>query len=268
MMTKSASEPNVTDLIQRVRELDRAATPGEWRSSQPFELGIVGQDKPEQIPALVRVSGHTEDGRRTTSFIAQVNHPEDGPFIAESRTLLVQLADACERMQAAQRFCPCQIADAPCHPRCTCVMPVSSSGCLCCARYGSEEQRKAMANMLVAQSARVAELEGQIKELRDVIEDMVYQFGYSGVKDGQPTLGSGGLSALDGAFDALGWSNPYIIPNPVWCDAPVEPRCPHQTTCGTPTPDGYKRFCDEHFHLWQEAVRTAAPSRPSTETQT
>jgi len=94
-----------------------------------------------------------------------------------------------------------------------------------------------------------------IRQLRAALEGMVDQFGYACAKNGQPAIGTGGLSALEDAFAALGWDDPYVIPNPVWCDAPVEPRCPNRTTSGTSTPDGYKRFCDEHFHLWQAAQK-------------
>jgi hypothetical protein len=102
---------------------------------------------------------------------------------------------------------------------------------------------------------------------REALEDMVYQFGHDCVKGGQPAIGTGGLSALEGAFAVLGWEDPYVIPDPVWCDAPVEPRCPNRVSCGTPTPDGYKQFCHDHFHLWQAAQRPSvadssmAPSR-------
>lgn len=89
--------------------------------------------------------------------------------------------------------------------------------------------------------------------LREALEDMVYQFAHDCVKGGQPALWTGGLSALEDAFEALGWDDPYVIPDPVWCDAPMEPRCPNRTTSGTPTLDGYKRFCHQHFHLWQAA---------------
>lgn len=95
-------------------------------------------------------------------------------------------------------------------------------------------------------------------KLREALEGMVYQFGYDTVKDGQPALCDGGLSALEDAFDALGWDSPYVIPDPVWCDAPVVPRCPRRTSCGTPTPDGYKHFCSEHYHLWQAAQKVTA----------
>lgn len=48
-----------------------------------------------------------------------------------------------------KRACPCQIAEIPCKPNCTCVVKHSSAGCLCCARYGSDEQRRAAANSIV-----------------------------------------------------------------------------------------------------------------------
>lgn len=40
--------------------------------------------------------------------------------------------------------CPCNYGK-PCHPRCTCVNEFSSSGCLCCCTYGSDEQRESRA---------------------------------------------------------------------------------------------------------------------------
>jgi hypothetical protein len=97
--------------------------------------------------------------------------------------------------------------------------------------------------------------------VREALEDMVYQFGYYTVKDGQPAIGTGGLSALEEAFEVLGWDDPYVIPDPVWCDAPVTPRCPNRPTSGTPTPDGYKHFCHEHFSYWQNGAALAPLSR-------
>lgn len=44
--------------------------------------------------------------------------------------------------------CPCTYLKEPCQPRCTCVNPLSSQGCLFCCTYGSIEQRTAMANHL------------------------------------------------------------------------------------------------------------------------
>jgi hypothetical protein len=51
--------------------------------------------------------------------------------------------------------CPCVWAKVPCNPRCTCVTPVSSFGCSCCCSYGSEEQRQAMGDYLVAKQKKV-----------------------------------------------------------------------------------------------------------------
>ena len=48
---------------------------------------------------------------------------------------------------AAGSACPCKHT-APCSDRCTCVDPLSSSGCLRCCSYGSPEQRKAQAERL------------------------------------------------------------------------------------------------------------------------
>lgn len=47
------------------------------------------------------------------------------------------------------RACPC-LYTVPCHDRCTCVTPLSSSGCRRCCTYGSTEQRAAMAVTLAA----------------------------------------------------------------------------------------------------------------------
>ena len=104
--------------------------------------------------------------------------------------------------------------------------------------------------MLAGRDASLAR-ERKVKDdeadaVREALEVMVYQFAYDTVKDGQPALMTGGLSALEDAFDVLGWDDPYIIPDPVWCDAPVEPRCPLKIHQGTPTLSGYKHYCLEH----------------------
>lgn len=101
--------------------------------------------------------------------------------------------------------------------------------------------------------------------LRAALEEMCYQFAYDGAKNGWPILHTGGLSALEEAFEALGWDDPYKIPDPVWCDAPVTPRCPNRTTSGTPTKDGYKRFCSDHFDLWQQAAREVLTKRAAVD---
>jgi hypothetical protein len=57
--------------------------------------------------------------------------------------------DLCKRLQEAQRGCPCKHVT-PCHERCTCVTPFSSSGCRRCCKYGSVEQQRSAAERIAA----------------------------------------------------------------------------------------------------------------------
>lgn len=45
--------------------------------------------------------------------------------------------------------CPCQHMT-PCHPTCTCVVPVSSRGCQRCCTYGSPAQQRQQAERIAA----------------------------------------------------------------------------------------------------------------------
>lgn len=85
-------------------------------------------------------------------------------------------------------------------------------------------------------------------ELRETIEDLVRQFAHETVKDGVPALWTGGLSTLEGAFAVLGWEDPFPCPE----NACETPGCNEWATCGTPTPDGYRRLCGTHY---REATR-------------
>ena len=60
-------------------------------------------------------------------------------------------------------------------------------------------------------------LEGEMADpqsvaLHEVLEDMVWQFGYRGVKNKRPVIHTGGLSALEAAFEVLGWEDPHYLP--------------------------------------------------------
>jgi hypothetical protein len=88
-------------------------------------------------------------------------------------------------------------------------------------------------------------LDAEIQELKEAVTSMVHQFGYSTTIDGHAYLFTGGLSALESAFDILEWTDPHPCPESE-CEAD---RCGEWATCGTPTPDGYKRLCDTHFAL-------------------
>lgn len=93
-----------------------------------------------------------------------------------------------------------------------------------------------------------AHLRQEAALLRGTVEDLVRQFAYESSVDGMPAYSTGGLSALEGAFDVLGWSDPHPAP---------EMACQHEgcgtwASCGTPTPDGYKRLCYDHYRAVRE----------------
>lgn len=48
-------------------------------------------------------------------------------------------------------------------------------------------------------------------DFRYVLESMVHQFAFQTTVNGELALTTGGLSTLEEAFAALGWSDPYII---------------------------------------------------------
>jgi len=56
-----------------------------------------------------------------------------------------------------------------------------------------------------------SELLRQRDELRELLVDMVNQFAYRGTYEGRENLHTGGLSALESAFDALGISDPITV---------------------------------------------------------
>jgi len=51
----------------------------------------------------------------------------------------------------------------------------------------------------------------RINMFGDALEEMVWQFAERGTKKKKPILWTGGLSALETAFAALGWDDPHYI---------------------------------------------------------
>ena len=87
-------------------------------------------------------------------------------------------------------------------------------------------------------------------EIREALESMVWQFAHSGTRGGKPILHTGGLSALEYAFEALGWADPYYL-----SDAETETTCCEvmgcyeQSTIGSHWGDLYLRLCSKHGRL-------------------
>jgi hypothetical protein len=48
--------------------------------------------------------------------------------------------------------------------------------------------------------------------MKEVLERMVMQFGYQGIINGKPVISTGGMSALEEAFEVLGWDDPHKLP--------------------------------------------------------
>lgn len=81
------------------------------------------------------------------------------------------------------------------------------------------------------------------RRLFDALDDMVNQFAGHAIVAGRLCRTTDGLSALEHAFEALGRQAPHPCP---------EHECQHDgchkfATCGTPTADGYKRLCGQHY---------------------
>ena len=84
--------------------------------------------------------------------------------------------------------------------------------------YLSLDQYKAIGELLIdgantAQKCGLipSELLRQRDELREALIDMVWQFAYEGTKNGKGVMRTGGLSALEDAFVALGLSDPITV---------------------------------------------------------
>ena len=80
---------------------------------------------------------------------------------------------------------------------------------------------------------------------KEALEEMVWQFGYRGTKNNQPIIWTGGLSALESAFEALGWDDPHYLPDAEGYCCEIE-GCVEPDTSGTRWGGLYLRLCREH----------------------
>ncbi len=74
---------------------------------------------------------------------------------------------------------------------------------------------------------------------------MVWQFGHRGTKNEKPIMWTGGLSALEEAFEVLGWDDPHYLPIQEGYCCEVE-GCVEQDTIGTFWDGLYLRLCSSH----------------------
>ena len=79
---------------------------------------------------------------------------------------------------------------------------------------------------------------------REALEGMVWQFGYHSVHDNKPAIHTGGLSALEDAFEALGWDDPRYLPEEGYTCEVI--GCMEKDTAGTHWGNLYLRLCPQH----------------------
>ena len=92
--------------------------------------------------------------------------------------------------------------------------------------------------------------------MKEALEDMVYQFGYRTVIDNRPAIITGGLSAIESAFSALGWNNPhYIEEEGNTCEIS---GCMEPSTSGLRWGILYLSLCHKHSRMaWDKERRPA-----------
>ena len=86
--------------------------------------------------------------------------------------------------------------------------------------------------------------------LRGALESMVNQFAYDNDRGEYHT---GGLSALEEAFDVLGWDDPHPRPAELLCDVL---GCSRQSTRGWNSTNGYRRTCGRCYQILAAGLHT------------
>ena len=82
---------------------------------------------------------------------------------------------------------------------------------------------------------------------KEALEEMVYQFAHRGTRGGKPIMSTGGLSALESAFSALGWDDPKYFEDMGGCICDAE-GCPGWVVAqgGMWRETGYWCLCGGH----------------------
>ena len=113
-------------------------------SSYHFSFSPTGNPWVDNILSMIAVAGKgyhntegwTESNDGEPSFIELI---EGAAYLAANHITNVEKRDL--------KNCACAWVK-PCEPCCTCANPVMSGGCSRCCRYGSDEQRKAVAELI------------------------------------------------------------------------------------------------------------------------
>ena len=89
------------------------------------------------------------------------------------------------------------------------------------------------------------------EQLKEALEDMLWQFAYRRTRGKRLVLNTGGLGALEGAFAALGWDDPHYVSIESACD--IE-GCYEWASTGTPWDGPYLRLCSNHYDQMRQGM--------------
>lgn len=91
-------------------------------------------------------------------------------------------------------------------------------------------------------------------QFEEALKGMCYQFGYW--SDSVGGIGTGGLSALEYAFEQLGWEDPHPVPE-MRCRVP---GCMKQISVGWPCAEHrYHQTCGDHYRSMKDSLHEATP---------
>jgi len=88
---------------------------------------------------------------------------------------------------------------------------------------------------------------------KEALEEMTWQFAYRGVKNGKSVMHTGGLSALESAFETLGWDDPKFFDDMDGFICDVK-GCPEwvEAQGGMWRETGYWCLCSKHSQMYRE----------------
>jgi hypothetical protein len=109
-----------------------------------------------------------------------------------------------------------------------------------------------------------------VNKYKEALKSMVWQFGYRTVRGNKSAITTGGLSALEEAFEVLGWADPKYIKDTDGCICDVK-GCADWVVAqgGMWAETGYWMLCSDHSNAYrkgkpQPAMKARAITREAS----
>jgi hypothetical protein len=145
---------------------------GRWQRYDLDELCRVSLSSDAELRAEnERLKRHVAAAERHCAFMDSEALKEQKASYELQQQLAAKDAEIERLHLEAKESCPCAWGN-PCHDRCPCVNSLSSASCTRCCRYGSEEQQREAARILIAQEAEVAQLRSARDNWRVMYRDL------------------------------------------------------------------------------------------------